>query len=67
MDGSIKIRIINRVTKFGRSACSVTEQSKRRSVDKRYIMRFVELQKEIHENLEDELRTRQAKMTYDAV
>lgn len=70
MDGCIKFALLTGVTKFGKiSVFSDLNNLNDISMDERYIEICGITEKEIHENLEDELHelARRQKMTYDEV
>lgn len=70
MDGCIKFALLTGVTKFGKvSVFSDLNNLNDISMDERYIEICGITEKEIHENLEDELHelARRQKMTYDKV
>lgn len=70
MDGCIKFALLTGVTKFGKiSVSSDLNNLNDISMDERYIEICGITEKEIHENLEDELHelARRQKMTYDEV
>ena len=70
MDGCIKFALLTRVTKFGKiNVFSDLNNLNDISMDERYIEICGITEKEIHENLEDELHelARRQKMTYDEV